>query len=393
MRSRIQDRNIWIVYGAIFLLGLAYGTAISLVSVFLDERHVSEAAIGWLAAAFASGIVAFSLPMGALIRRFSARAMLVISLVGYAGAVAVFPHLDSYAAIAVVRFVDGACSVGIWVSCETILLSRASAQNKAFVTSLYAISMAVGYILGPFAARGIVSVAPMYVAFLASGVMATLSAALVVARLDADVASTHADAAHGGVRLPLRTLLAHVRTSLFATFAYGYFESAVVLFLPLYLMREKHVSKPDTIILPAFFALGMLLFSNVFGRIGDRVGHLGVMRRLALVGALTTAAFVLVDTYWMMCAITFVAGAVIASISPLSLALQGVVVPAADYARANAIYNAFYASGMLLGPPISGRILKDASGRAMILHFAVLWAVFALFALVFRRDDPQARRR
>src|SRR5262249_17760209 len=131
MRSRIADRNIWLVYGAIFLLGLAYGISISLVGIFLDARGFTKRAIDSLAAWFALGIVPLSLPAGAFIRRFSARATLVACLGGYAAAVAAFPFLPSYAAVAAVRFLDGAFSVGIWVSCETILLSRAPARDKA----------------------------------------------------------------------------------------------------------------------------------------------------------------------------------------------------------------------------------------------------------------------
>ena len=41
--------------------------------------------------------------MGALIRRFSARAVLVASLAGYAACVSLFPRLDTYGAIAAAR--------------------------------------------------------------------------------------------------------------------------------------------------------------------------------------------------------------------------------------------------------------------------------------------------
>src|SRR5690349_22235369 len=40
-------------------------------------------------------------------------------------------------------------SVGVWVSSETILLTRARREHKAYVTSIYAIAIAVGYVLGP----------------------------------------------------------------------------------------------------------------------------------------------------------------------------------------------------------------------------------------------------
>src|SRR6188474_752322 len=112
--------------------------AISVLSIFLVARGFSKREIGSLAAWFAAGIVALAIPMGGLIRRFSARATLAASLGGYALCVSAFPFLHSYAAVAGVRFFDGACSVGIWVSSETILLARSRAGYKAFTTSLYA---------------------------------------------------------------------------------------------------------------------------------------------------------------------------------------------------------------------------------------------------------------
>ena len=88
----------------------------------------------------------------------------------------------------------------------------------------------------------------------------------------------------------------------------------------------------------------------------------------------------------------FVAGASLASISPLSLALQGRSVEPCDYGRATALYNTFYAGGMLLGPPISSFIVERRGGEAMLIHLALLWASFVLFALWFAKDDPAAVR-
>ncbi|XXX82601.1 MFS transporter [Sorangium sp. So ce134] len=397
MLRRIPDRNIWLVYGAIFLLGLAYGIAISLTAVFLDERGFTKSDIGLLASCFALGIVLLSLPMGALIRRFSAKATLVLSLAGYAAAVGAFPYLPGFASIAAVRFVDGACSVGIWVSCETILLARSDKDNKAFVTSLYAVSMALGYVIGPLCAKGIVSLSSMPAAFVVSCVISALSALLVLARLDRDPkdAPAHGEAGAPGGEEPQATsasILWRIKTSCFATFAYGYFQASVVLFLPLYLMASKGVTLEQTILIPAFFAVGMLAFTNVFGRIGDRRGHLFLMRVLGAIGTLMILGFVYLDRYEAMCAAVFIAGATLASISPLSLALQGVVTAPRDYSRANSLYNVFYAAGMLLGPPLSSALYEAAGGVAMLYHLAVLWAAFVVFALVFAGDDPASRR-
>jgi MFS family permease len=94
-----------------------------------------------------------------------------------------------------------------------------------------------------------------------------------------------------------------------------------------------------------------------------------------------------------MCAAVFVAGATLAAISPVSLALQGVIVPKQDLGRANAFYNAAYAAGMLLGPPISSLFFTKMGGAEMLIHLAVLWAAFVTFTLVFANDDPRRTAR
>ncbi len=437
MRERIPDKNIWLIYGAVFVLGLAYGDSIALTSLHLDAIGFSKAQIGSLAAWFAGGIVVMSLPAGTLVRRFSAKRTLVVCLAGYAAAVTLFGFQTSYERVAAIRFVDGACSVGIWVSCETILLQRSSSTNKAFVTSLYAMSMALGYAGGGGVARGLLAVTTMVWAFVAAGGLAVAATLLVAARLDRDTAELHVlevpakergsapahpheEGSSGGREQPSSSDLEHppsadprhpssdtpsparpltggelawsIKTSCFATFAYGYFQASVVLFLPLYLVAQKHIDKERTVLMPAIFALGMLLFANQAGKLGDRFGHLLVMRFLAAVGTAMVLGFVFLDAWIAMGAAIFVAGATLAAISPVSLALQGRVAAPRDYARANAIYNAFYAAGMLLGPPISSRLFESLGGAAMLYHLAALWAAFVIFTAVFAKDDPAARR-
>jgi MFS family permease len=391
MLRRVRDRNIRLVYLTIFLLGTAYGLSIAVIALHLDARGFTKADIGQLAAIFASGIVAMSLPAGALLRRFSSKVTLTASLLGYAATVGLFPLLHGFGPIALARFFDGAFSVGIWVSCETILLMRSDEDNKAYVTSLYAIAIAVGYVVGPLAAgplsRALTVEAPFYL----GSAIATVAALVVVAWLDRDPPGAHdhspADGGEGRHE-PVLQLFARMKTSCFATFAYGYFQSSVVLFLPLYLVQDKGIARETTILVPAFFAAGMLIFSNAAGRLGDRVGHLLVMRGLGAVGLTMVLAFVFLDTFPPMALAVFIAGATLASISPVSLALQGVVTPAHDYSRSNAVYNVFYAAGMLLGPPVSSLVFRRFGGAMMLYHLAALWMAFVVFAAVFAADDP-----
>lgn len=390
-KVRIGDKNIYLVYATIFLLGIAYGMAIALLPLSLEKRGFSKGEMGALASVFAFGIVALSIPMGAIVKRVTPQRTLLVALVGYAVTVGIFPVLHHIVPVGVSRFADGAFSVGIWVSCETILLERADKEHRAFVTSLYAMSMAIGYIAGPLVARAIIAGFPPAWAFYAASAMA-VAAAIVASRIAPStgvVPDEEKKAASDAPHLSALQLLGKTKTSCFATFAYGYFQAAVVLFLPIYLMRDKGVPENNTILVTAFFALGMLLFSNFAGQLGDRFGHLLVMRVLAIVGAVMIASFIYLPSFALMCGAVFVAGASLASISPVSLALQGVVTADHDLGRANGIYNAFYAVGMFVGPLISSQIFEAKGGAAMLLHFVVLWLAFVAFAWVFAKDDPK----
>jgi nitrate/nitrite transporter NarK len=127
------------------------------------------------------------------------------------------------------------------------------------------------------------------------------SALVVAALLDRDPPGAHGDPSGATEEAaPQREsalkLVWRIKTSCFATFAYGYFQASVVLFLPLYLVESKGIAREQTVLIPAFFAAGMLLFSNVAGRLGDRIGHLRVMRGLALVGMTMVLGFVFLET-------------------------------------------------------------------------------------------------
>lgn len=402
----MRKSNIRRIYLATLVIGIAYGISISLTSIVLDAEGFTKKAIGGLAAVFASGIVLASLPVGSIVRRISARATLMVAILGYACAVTIFPWPKTFAGVGLVRFVDGACSVGIWVSSETVLLAQSEKSKKAHVTSIYAIAMSTGYVIGPLIAHGVVKRWPPWVAFAASGII-TLGSLAIVAGLaknahlpppdegaglakQADDSPNEHSSAQTSTYAPSSwgSVLWRIKTACFATFSYGYFQASVVLFLPLYLMHERGIPEGNTILVTAFFAAGMLLFSNIAGRIGDKVGHLAVMRVLASIGLVMILGFVYLPTFAWMCAAVFVAGATLASLSPLSIALQGLAIEPKDYSRGNSIYNALYAAGMLVGPPISSVIFDAYKGPAMLYHLAALWLVFVIFTIVYANDDP-----
>lgn len=390
MPHRITDRNVRVIYVAMLLVSTAYGIAVSVLALHLSAHHIPKLAMGGLASAFALGLMVCSGLAGAAVARFGPKPVLAGALLGYALCVSCFPMWSSLPALTAARFLDGASSAFVWVAAETALLAVADRAHKGAIMSGYALAFALGYVLGPLLAAGVVHLEGTSAAFLVSGVLGLASSTVVARGLDGALQSAHGALHAEGAPSPLAVVLWRIKTSCAGAFAYGYFQASVVLFLPLYLIESKGVPERLTILATAFFAAGMLGLTTAIARYGDRHGHLRVMGALGAIGAVMVAGFVVLTSFPLMCASVFVSGAALASISPLSLALQGLIAAPRDLGRANALYNAAYALGILLGPPVSGAIFMARGGATMLLHLAALWAAFVACAVLFARDDPRA---
>ena len=394
LRERVPDRNLWVVYLTTWVLATAYGLALATTPLVLIAREFTDREIGATASWFGAGIVSFAIPSGWIIRRFGARRTLGVCILGYAAMIALFPFLPELGSIGVNRFFDGAFSVGVWVSCETLLLLRAPEEHKAFATSLYAIATGLGYFVGGGICWGLVHVISHEAVFVIAAIVASLSSVIALTRLEPDPPALHAAPEQHG-RANLREWIDlgwRIKTSSFATFCTGFFQSSVVIFLPAYLHFVKGVPEEDTTLVTAVSAGGMLFISNVAGRLGDRHGHLLVLRCLAIAGVLVLLSFVPLTSFPLMLAAVLIGGGSLASIPPLSLALQGAIARPSEYARSNSIFNVFFATGLLSGPYVTGR-LSEAVGRESILWlFAGLWTGLIVLSHVFRADDPAARR-
>jgi MFS family permease len=153
------------LYAATIPFGIGCGISLGLTPTYLPKLGFTEQNIGTLSTFFAAGLVLFALPIGVLIKRFSAERMMAACLLLYGLCLIAFPHATTYNGIAFVRFFDGMGTVGVWVASETILLAHARREHKAYLTTLYAIFLASGYVIGPLAAMGLDLIVPKTVSF------------------------------------------------------------------------------------------------------------------------------------------------------------------------------------------------------------------------------------
>jgi MFS family permease len=403
LREHLPDRNLWVIYATMLVLSTAYGIALAVLPIVLEERKIGQDVVGELASWFALGLVVFAVPSGAFIRRFSARWTLAVSILGYGVMIGILPLLKSYPALAVDRFIDGLFSMGAWMSAETLVLWRSNRNNKALATSLSATFTMAGYMAGPALSYAVSGFVAPELRFYMAGGIAVVAALIVTLALQPDPPESHrhAELSAGNQELEVEappglrgalSLAWRIKVSCLATFASGFFQASAALFVPRFLVKEKAVPEEQASLVVAFAAAGMLLISNFAARAGDRFGHILVMRTLAIAGVLGMLAMLPLQSFPMMAVVFVIAGGCFSSMPPLSLALQGVIVCPAEYPRSNSIFNVFFACGLVIGPFITGRVFAAYGGTTIIVLFAAIWCVFAAASLVFRGDDPRVRR-
>lgn len=402
MREILKDKNIRTAYKLCLTLGIAYGMVLAIISLYLTRVHLyDKPTIANLATFFSVGIAAFAVPMGLMIRKLSPRVVLMIALFGYGTAVAIFPFMPGFGGLAASRAFDGAFSVGAWISLETILLLRTTSLNRGFVTGLYSNVLALGYVIGSGLAWGasLLWADTEPVVFVCAGCVAIGGAIYASLKLDHAIEAVELPATPTSeVPAPpsstsLPSLLWRIKTACVPPFTYGYFQGSLVLYLPLYLTQERGVPVDDTKLLVGLFSLGMVLFVMGIGHLGDRYGHLRVIRVCAAIGGLIALSVVYLPNFLLIAIAVVLAGGALSPMWPLALALQSLICEPRDYGRANGLLNASFALGAVSGPLVSSRVYEHWSGEVMVLHLAAMWGIVVLSSLVFRRDDPSMRPR
>ena len=187
VRRKVDDANVIRIYLATLGLGTAYGMAISVIAVFLTARGYHEADIR-----YAGGLVRRRHHDDPRSRR--AKSVEAAGRQGGAGDRPTYVRHDGRAfsvraelrldySTAILR--RRSLSIGV-VSVETILVARARREIKAYVTSVYGMSIAVGYgagSLGAFLAAKVLPNERVFTA-VAGALSALLTGLFALLRLD-----------------------------------------------------------------------------------------------------------------------------------------------------------------------------------------------------------------
>ncbi len=373
--GQMHWRSLAAAIATISAMGAAIGLGIPLLSVLLEARGHSASLIGAnTAVAGLASIVAAPLAAPIAARFGVARAivlMLIIGSVAFLG----FHFLQPLWAWFALRIVLHFALTVLFVLSEYWINASAPPEKRGLVLGIYATSLSMGFALGPwlFSKIGSAGGMPFYVGF----------AIILVAIVPVLLAWRDSPDFEEGDHVPFLPFIFAVPTATMAVFVFGAVETGGFALFPVFGARVGY-DEGDAALLLTMIGLGNVLMQIPLGIISDRISD---RRKLLLFCAVTgligmIALPYLMQSWYLMAAVLFLWGGVVAGLYTVGLAHLGSELTGRELASANAAFVFCYAIGMLAGPQAVG-VGMDAMGpKGFPLTLGIFFAAFALFAAI-----------
>ncbi len=350
------------------LLAAAVGVSYVYVDLTLNRLGVSATAIGLNAAMPALGWLIATPFLPVLLRRMSARVLLLALLAVAVGSAVAFPLFLSAEAWLPLRLLFGG-SLGLAFRLVEYWINAASpddrrGRNIGIYAALFCAGMGLGAgvlpVIGPAGWPPVLLILVLIGG--AAGVLAFVRSA--PPQLDA---------------LPhrlLSMLVGPAFIALAAALVYGLFEAVPYTLMPVYALRSGLTEDWAAWTVSAFL-LGALVFPVPVGMLADRMSKhlllaLGGGASLGITAILPAA----VTTPDALLLAMFLWGGLAGSLYTVSLAVLGDHFKGAALAAANAAFGTLYALGALVGGPLHGAAMDWHDPQGLMWSTAGLFAVF-----------------
>lgn len=371
--GELHWRSLAAAIATISAMGAAIGLGIPLLSVLLEARGHSASLIGAnTAVAGLASIVAAPLAAPIAAKIGVARAIVLMLFIG-SFAFLGFHFFQPLWAWFALRIVLHFALTVLFVLSEYWINASAPPEKRGLVLGIYATSLSLGFALGPwlFSRIGSSGGLPFYVGF----------AIILIAIIPVLIAWRDSPDFEEGEHVPFLPFIFAVPTATMAVFVFGAVETGGFALFPVFGARVGF-SEGDAALLLTMIGLGNVLMQIPLGILSDRISD---RRKLLLFCAVTglvgmIALPYLMYSWYLMAAVLFLWGGVVAGLYTVGLAHLGSELTGRELASANAAFIFCYAIGMLAGPQAVG-VGMDAMGpKGFPLTLGIFFAAFALFA-------------
>lgn len=379
-----RRRGIVSAIASLTAVAMGLGASLPLLALALEAQGVSPLMIGVSSAFPAIGGLLVTPFFPWLLRRFSARYLLLVSVWISVGCLLSYYLVPNVWVWFPIRFLNGAVLVILFVVSETAINQLADDNTRGRLIGIYSTVLAVGFATGP-----VVLVVAGSSGFTPYAVIACL---VGLASIPISLAgpATQQVSAHGQ-RLGVFAFLVAAPTATFAAFTFGALEQGTMTLMPVYGIRVGLTEQMAALVLSAF-AAGNIFSQIPLGLLADRVDRRLVLVMCALTGALAAALLPLVQGTFLVMPVIFVFGGTTTGLYTIGLTLLGQSFRGGDLAAANAAFVMMYNFGGLAGPALGGGAMQAVPPHGLPLAFAAMALLYACIAgwRYFNRREARA---
>lgn len=361
--------------------GLALGLTYPLVSLLLAGRGVSDTMIGLNAAVMFLGQAIATLGLPWLSARIAPARLIIFGLLVAALSVAALAASEHLAIWFICRFTLGFGVNQVFVLGEVWLNAACPDRLRGRVASLYEMSLAGGFALGPL---GIPLFGEAHGLALAIGALLLAVAAFLFGILSRSSGLVLEAAPKGAIGRFART--APILVALVATFAF--FDATALSVLPVYLLGEGMTASGAALAVTVLH-LGMIASQPPLGYALDHLPRLTVAIGACFASAIGIALVgLLPGDGWAIWIVLPILGGTALGLYTCALTLLGQHYHGPQLMAGSAAFGLAYAVGGGLGPLIAGGMMEHAGPSFMPYLFTATFLGLAVW-LLLRQTRPR----
>lgn len=376
-----EKTRFWILIILITISGFSQGMLMPLISVILEQNHVSSSVNGLHATGLYLGILIASPFMEKPLRKFGYKPIIMLGGILVFTSLALFPVWQALWFWFVLRMAVGIGDQMIHFGTQTWITSTATKETRGRSISFYGLSFGLGFAIGPVMTRllSVHEALPFLVSALLSALVLSLML-LVRNKWPDEGDETTAVKPSGSISRFIQTgKIAWV--ALLPGFGYGFLEAGLHSIFPIYGIRIGHDVNTLSLIIPCF-ALGSLITQIPLGILSDKFGRQTILRFVITCGTICFfLAAQLEDSILSLFILFSLAGMFVGSLYSLGIAYMTDLLPRSLLPTGNLMVSITFSFGSMSGP-ILGGIFIDLLPNTSFFYFitAILAAiVLALF--------------
>lgn len=349
-----------------------------LVALTLADKGMDPAAIGLFATAPWLAILAASRFVPALLHAIGPSASLGLSALGSTAVIAAMAFADDMAVFFVLNLLAGLGLIVRWVTCDTWIVTIASAQARGRAIGTHETLMGLGIALGPLllSLTGTSGKLPFLVCSALTAL--ALPPLLVLGCWNRRPESVQGQRGSG------RRIFRLLPIAMLGAFIAGYVETSSISLFAVYVTGFGHDAVVATLLVSAF-GLGGTLLQVPAGWVADRIGpHQGhrLCAAMILTGSMIIPAALAQP--WLAAATLFLWGGAVGGMNTLAVLEAAMTICGRDLAAAITAVAFSYTVGSMAGPTISGVFMRYLSADGLMVSAGIAGGCFLLTSSVLK---------